>query len=942
MAELSAQPRLARTRDVSGPAGKGSRGSQRRGEGQQATAAGLDLLRVLGWLVLHEVDVPGAPAVGAPDVAVDHLLVGPSGVYVVNTVTWPGPIKAEGDVLTVGKQDHSDILVETAAAADAVRTLLGGTPVAPLLCFERLEAVAGVAGDVALCASENILDLLTSQPQILDPAAVARASGRISAACRPGVVPDEPVRAKAPTPPARRPASGPSVEELARARAAELAAQTETPASEADATAQSAAAQPVSQPVSQAVPQPVSQPSPVHERHGFARALRRSRKTPHVVDPAPVETIAAADSSPAAADTSVVGPDESASVARLPHNAVAEAGAALWRTLTESPDPDGEAPAVAPDAVADAETEAAPVDAVVLVDDPTDVEAALAEAEARQLEAEARAASEGAPSESATDDLVTSSEPHDADMELHLSAEREAHDARARAAREALEQAQREALEAETREQEAREQEAREQAEREEAERLERERLEAEAREQAEREEAERLERERLEAEAREQAEREAREQAAREQAEREEAERLEREAREQAAREQAEREEAERLERERLETVAREQAEREEAERLERERIEAEAREQEAREQAEREAREAEEAEARAAWEVRLRSAREAREREAREAAARDAVEAEQRELIQRHQPDVRRGEVLLPDAGGFAHEPAPVEPVRVDVRQAVAVATDEVDLDTWEPALDDGWEPEVLDEPETAEAAPVVPVPERVPAQAAAAPFAASPTGDERPTSTSRRNRWSKARRAARSAGGSESHGHGMPGRAIANVALGALLIAGVAVGAPHVPGVVTWAQQLVAHDRPTTVGTMVKLDADPTHPAVEVLAGTPVPARAANGAGAGKGQHLVAVPFRLHNTGLSPWRAPVATKASIIDQLGVAHPVATSVTAVKTYPLLPAKTVVAPGQEIQGYAVFAVPDGRTITSVKLGLSQAGGDPVTWQVTP
>ena len=200
MAELSAQPRLARTRDAQGSSRRGPRGSQRKGEAQQATAAGLDLLRVLGWLVLHDVTLPPDPTTGEPEVLIDHVLAGPSGVYVVNVVSWSGAINATDDVLTVGKNDHSDLLLEAAAAAGAVRGLLGGTPVAPLLCFERLEAVAGFAGGVALCASENILDLLTTQPQILDAAAIARTSSSLATALRPGAGTPPPSSPAAPAP----------------------------------------------------------------------------------------------------------------------------------------------------------------------------------------------------------------------------------------------------------------------------------------------------------------------------------------------------------------------------------------------------------------------------------------------------------------------------------------------------------------------------------------------------------------------------------------------------------------------------------------------------------------------------------------------------------------------------------------------------------------------
>jgi hypothetical protein len=174
----------------------------------------------------------------------------------------------------------------------------------------------------------------------------------------------------------------------------------------------------------------------------------------------------------------------------------------------------------------------------------------------------------------------------------------------------------------------------------------------------------------------------------------------------------------------------------------------------------------------------------------------------------------------------------------------------------------------------------------------------------------------------------------------RALLHVAVGALLIAGVIVAAPRVPDVVDWGRQIFAKEPPTTVGTVVKVSATTSHPAVEVLAGTPVPAQATDGAGPAKGQHLVAVPLRLHNVGTSGWNAPLAAKATVLDNLGVAHPVAKSVRAVAGYPLLAGKTAVAPGQETTGYVVFSVPDGRTLRSVTLGLTRASDESVTWQV--
>src|SRR3954451_18850022 len=106
IAVLAALAGPARSRDVPSVR-KGPR--SRKGEVQQATAAGLDLLRALGWLVLHDVVMRRDS-----DTTVDHVLAGPSGVYVVNTVSWSGPIAAQEGRLSVGGVDRGAALTEVA------------------------------------------------------------------------------------------------------------------------------------------------------------------------------------------------------------------------------------------------------------------------------------------------------------------------------------------------------------------------------------------------------------------------------------------------------------------------------------------------------------------------------------------------------------------------------------------------------------------------------------------------------------------------------------------------------------------------------------------------------------------------------------------------------------------------------------------------------------
>jgi len=88
------------------------------------------------------------------------------------------------------------------------------------------------------------------------------------------------------------------------------------------------------------------------------------------------------------------------------------------------------------------------------------------------------------------------------------------------------------------------------------------------------------------------------------------------------------------------------------------------------------------------------------------------------------------------------------------------------------------------------------------------------------------------------------------------------------------------------------------------------------------------AGKNQRLVVVPLRFRNNGTEPWQVPIAAKAVLIDTLGVSHPVAKTVKAVPSYPLLPGRTAVGPGQEVTGYAVFAVPKDRPLAAMRDGV--------------
>src|SRR5689334_22818100 len=169
-----------------------------RGDDRAAAIAGLDLLRAVGWLVLHDVAVPGEV-----EVPIDHVLAGPSGVYVINTIGGSGQIRMDDQSLVVAGISQYAHVEDVAAAAQALRTAIGGRPVVPILCFQRSDEVAGVVANVAVCSTENVLELLNGQPAVLDAVASNAVMRTLSMAlerqtvARPTLsVPEAPVEAK--------------------------------------------------------------------------------------------------------------------------------------------------------------------------------------------------------------------------------------------------------------------------------------------------------------------------------------------------------------------------------------------------------------------------------------------------------------------------------------------------------------------------------------------------------------------------------------------------------------------------------------------------------------------------------------------------------------------------------------------------------------------------
>jgi hypothetical protein len=104
---------------------------QRGAHGEQQTARLLDRLTDDGYLVFHDLAMPDSPA------NLDHLVIGPSGVFVIDSKQWTGQVHQGSDGLVWHNHYRLDRTLATVRwQAETLGRLLG-IPAAPLLCVHE-------------------------------------------------------------------------------------------------------------------------------------------------------------------------------------------------------------------------------------------------------------------------------------------------------------------------------------------------------------------------------------------------------------------------------------------------------------------------------------------------------------------------------------------------------------------------------------------------------------------------------------------------------------------------------------------------------------------------------------------------------------------------------------------------------------------------------------
>lgn len=175
MAGDSAREQARRAREKSARLERYAEMWEKGADGESHTAAALEKLDA-EWTHIHDLRWPGRKLAN-----IDHIAIGPGGIFVIDSKNWSGNITIKENVLR-----QNGYRRETAVAACADATLAVGQllprymdRMKPVICFDREEEISGWAREVMLCSTANIAEMLSSRPQILSRVEVAQATAAI-------------------------------------------------------------------------------------------------------------------------------------------------------------------------------------------------------------------------------------------------------------------------------------------------------------------------------------------------------------------------------------------------------------------------------------------------------------------------------------------------------------------------------------------------------------------------------------------------------------------------------------------------------------------------------------------------------------------------------------------------------------------------------------------
>jgi hypothetical protein len=151
--------------------------------GERATAWALHAMEPDGWYRFDDIRWSGPARAN-----IDHVVVGPGGVFVIDSKNWRGKPAVRDGVLRVDGDRRER---EVASAADAALAVSERLPAAMrsnvtgILCLVRDEPIRLQARDVLVCSTSTLPELLRTRPRVFDDGAVAWAYHELAQALTP-------------------------------------------------------------------------------------------------------------------------------------------------------------------------------------------------------------------------------------------------------------------------------------------------------------------------------------------------------------------------------------------------------------------------------------------------------------------------------------------------------------------------------------------------------------------------------------------------------------------------------------------------------------------------------------------------------------------------------------------------------------------------------------
>lgn len=180
MAGESAREVARRAREQAERLNKRAELFEQGAEGEAETARVLATLPP-GWTVLNDLRWPGRRLAN-----VDHVVIGPNGIFVIDSKNWTGRITTAGGTLRQNGYNREKAVAGAADAALTVAEQAGAHArfVHGVITFAGRDDVSAWCRDVAVCCTANLLAMLQGWPERLTPEQVADASIRLDLAMR--------------------------------------------------------------------------------------------------------------------------------------------------------------------------------------------------------------------------------------------------------------------------------------------------------------------------------------------------------------------------------------------------------------------------------------------------------------------------------------------------------------------------------------------------------------------------------------------------------------------------------------------------------------------------------------------------------------------------------------------------------------------------------------